>query len=132
HVPNTDFDPEQYWGLKGVRELSSRDRAVLRALYVYRDSVAKRHDRPPFKIMSNAAMVEMAIAKPRKLADFAKLQHFSALQVKRMGAEVLGVIKEALQGPAAAPRARRTPLPDAVVQRHDRLKDWRKRHAEKR
>ena len=131
-VPNTDFEPNQYWAVKGARDLSPRDRAALRGLFVYRDSVARRLDRPPFKVMSNAALLELAHVKPRKLADLAAVQHLSSLQVKRMGPEILGVIKEALQGPAAGPRARRTPLPDAVVQRHDQLKEWRKRQAESR
>lgn len=131
-VPNTDFDPDHYWNLKGARELSPRDRAILRALYVYRDSVAKRLDRPPFKVMSNAAILELAQRKPRKLADMADLHHLSSLQIRRMGPDVLGAIKDALRGPAAAPRTRREPLPDAVVQRHDRLKEWRKRHADGR
>jgi ribonuclease D len=131
-IPDTAFDAEGYWTVKGARELTPRERAVLRALYVYRDKLAHRLDRPPFKVMGNAALVELAQRKPRRMRDLAGMQHLSELQVTRMGAEILGVIKEALAGPAASPRARKQAPPDAVLQRHERLKEWRKRHAEKR
>ncbi len=132
NVPDTSFDPDDYWNVKGSRDLSPRERAVLRALYVYRDLVAKRLDRPPFKVLANPALIELAQRQPRKLVDLATIQHLGDLQIRRMGAEILGVIKDALQGPTATPRERRIPLPDIIVQRHDRLKEWRKYYAEKR
>ena len=53
--------PEEAWArLKGVRDLSPQERAVLREVYVFRDGEARRIGRPPYHVMSNEAMLALA------------------------------------------------------------------------
>ncbi|MCB0256415.1 MAG: ribonuclease D, partial [Anaerolineae bacterium] len=45
-----DFDPDGFWSVPGARDLSPKELAVLRELYIFRDQQASHEDRPPFKI----------------------------------------------------------------------------------
>ena len=43
--------------------------SILRELYLLRDARAREVDRPPFKVLGNRTLLEIAERKPRKLAD---------------------------------------------------------------
>jgi ribonuclease D len=52
-------DPEA-WRVKGGRHLKGRAAALLRELWHWRDAIAERADRPPFRVAANAFMLEWA------------------------------------------------------------------------
>lgn len=53
--------PEKaFWSAKGVRRLQPRQRAVFREVYLFRDTEAKKLDRPPFKVFSNDVILDVA------------------------------------------------------------------------
>ena len=60
-----DDDEEPFRRLKGIGALDRRSLAIVRALYDYRDGLAREADRPPFKIFSNDLIFEVAKIKPR-------------------------------------------------------------------
>ena len=53
-------DPETEWRVRGSHTLGPRAGAVLRALWHWREREAEAADRPPFHILSNAALVDAA------------------------------------------------------------------------
>jgi ribonuclease D len=55
-------DPPEvaYITLRGARRLSGRSLAVLRELYVFRDLEARRRGQPPYKVVSNQAIMELS------------------------------------------------------------------------
>lgn len=54
-------DPERQWRVKGWHQLKpGRGWAYLRAMWQWRDAEAQRVDYPPFKIMRNESLVEIA------------------------------------------------------------------------
>lgn len=53
-------DPETEWRVRGSHVLGARASAVLRALWHWRESEARGVDRPPFRILSNADLVDAA------------------------------------------------------------------------
>ena len=53
-------DPETEWRVKGSYTLGPRASAILRALWYWREDEARRADRPPFHVMSNADLVDAA------------------------------------------------------------------------
>ena len=60
-VRHSPQDPE--WGflsMKGSRDLDGRGLAVLRSLHGFREKEARRRDRPPFKVLSDAVLVALA------------------------------------------------------------------------
>ena len=95
---HTAHDAETgFLDVKGSKALDGKGLAVLRALYMFREREALRRDRPPFKVFSDAAMVELA-ANPR--ADVARVKGIGRYGRGREGA---GVRRALRQGLAAAP-----------------------------
>jgi ribonuclease D len=115
-------DPAAFWRVKGARELTPVQAGVLQALFAYREEQAQRIDRPPFKVMSEATLLELARSAPRRAAD---LRGLSPEQMRRYADGVLRAIEQGLRAPAPAP-----PLierePEEVRDRYDRLHTWRK------
>lgn len=79
------FDPEGWRRLKGARELDPAGRAVLRALFVAREERARAADRPPFKVLGEAAMLEIARRRPRTAEALERIPGVTPSVLKRMG-----------------------------------------------
>jgi ribonuclease D len=53
-------DPDLCWRVKGWQDLSPRELAMLRELWQWREEEAKAADRPPFKVLGNASLIDLA------------------------------------------------------------------------
>jgi ribonuclease D len=53
-------DPERQWRIKGAWDLKSSQAAFLRELWLWREREAQRADRPPFKILGDEALLNLA------------------------------------------------------------------------
>jgi ribonuclease D len=93
------FDEEGWRRLKGARELDAAGQAVLRALWLAREARASEVDRPPFKVLAEQTMVELARQRPASPEALARLPGLSAQVMRRMG----GAIEAALRAGPAAP-----------------------------
>ncbi|MGH7658549.1 MAG: ribonuclease D, partial [Gemmatimonadales bacterium] len=67
-------DPDRFWRLKGAKALRGRSLAVLRELHEWRERVAKRADRAPFRIMNNEALIILAREQPRTMEALKKIR----------------------------------------------------------
>ncbi len=129
HPNNQTFDPDGFWSLNGVRDLSRSQQAVLRALYIFREQEAERQDRPPFKVMGNATLLQLAQKAPKSENELYAIQGMSDGQIRRYGRQLLAVIRQGLQDkpptrPYHGPR-----LPEEVINRYETLHNWRKQQA---
>ena len=88
------FDPEGYRRVKGANELDLAGRAVLRTLYVAREERARAADRPPFKVIADATLVEIAHRRPRCPAELARLPGVTPSVLRRMGDAILAALGE--------------------------------------
>ena len=61
----TESSDEDFWKLHGARDLSPEKAAILKSLFQFREEQAAAQDRPPFKIISNQALVEIAQISPK-------------------------------------------------------------------
>ncbi len=52
-------DPEDVWRIKGAGRLSRRQLACLREIWRWRDTLARRVNRPPFKVLQNHRILEL-------------------------------------------------------------------------
>jgi ribonuclease D len=86
------FDPEGYRRIKGGRELDPAGRAILRALYLAREDRARAVDRPPFKVLADQTMVEIARRRPRTPAELGRLPGVTPSVLKRMGDAILAAV----------------------------------------
>jgi ribonuclease D len=94
-----DSDEEPFRRLKGLGALDRRSLAVVRALYEYRDGLAREADRPPFKIYSNDLIFELAKVKPVTLQEFGVIKGVSGYHRGRYGRDIIRLVEEALAIP---------------------------------
>ena len=88
------FDPEGWRKLKGARELDAAGRTVLRALWVAREERASALDRPPFKVMAEQSMLEVARRRPGSEAELLRVPGVTTVVLRRMGDAVLAAIRD--------------------------------------
>jgi ribonuclease D len=126
-----EIDPLAFWRIDGASRLPPRQAAVLKELHAVREEEARRADRPPFKVMNDAVLLELARRAPSDAAGLHGVPGLSEGQVRRYADTVLQAVRRGLQAPAVRPPPR--PLEDeAVVQRYQRLHEWRKKKARAR
>ena len=124
-------NPNAFWRVNGARDLAPGQAAVLRELYEYREQQAERADRPPFKVMSDQTLLEIARAAPASLADLEGVPGMTPQQIRRHGANLLKAVRRGQSGPPARPPHYERE-PDSVRERYDLLHQWRKRKAQAR
>jgi ribonuclease D len=124
-----------YLNFKGAGKLDSRSLAVLEALLGFRRKIARRKDKPLFKIFGNRSLFDLAGKKPLNLKQLEKTGALSARQIHMYGGELLAVMQAAMrlsedQLPVyPRKKARRVSL--AVAGRVKALKSWRDRQAQR-
>jgi ribonuclease D len=125
------FSEDDFWRIRGARELSRREQVVLRELNVMRDQRARQNNRPAFKIVSDAVLLAVARMKPRSLASLRKVRGLSPLMLRRLGDDILAAVQRGLERdesvvtpPQRGERRRQDP---GASRRLDALKEWRRR-----
>lgn len=128
-APERVDDGTAYLGVKGARDLPPRQLAVMRALWARRDELARLVDRPPFKVIPEATLLELARACPREPAALAAVPGVTPRVRARWGDALLDAIEAACRLPEAElPRLERRPrprVPAAVSRRVEALRRWR-------
>lgn len=120
-----------FWHLNGARDLKPAQAAVLREVYHYRERQAERANRPPFKILSEQTLMEIAQRCPRSPDDLRALSGMTPGQMERHAQALLLAVQHGLAAaPPHPPRQMREA--DDVRERYDRLHLWRKRKAQAR
>jgi ribonuclease D len=89
------FDPEGWRRLKGARDLDPAGREILRALYVAREERASAVDRPPFKVLGESAMLEIARRRPTTLEALGRIPGVTPSVLKRMGEALRAAVEAA-------------------------------------
>jgi ribonuclease D len=128
---NAGPDPAAFWRVKGARDVTPAQAAVLQALFAYREQQAERTDRPPFKVMGEATLMALVRCAPRDAAGLQGVPGMTPEQIHRHAEGVLRAIQQGLAAPAQrAPQVDRES--DEVRDRYDRLHTWRKDRARAR
>lgn len=121
----TETCADDFWKIHGARDLSPEKAAVLKALYNFRQAVAKAQNKPLFKILSNQALIELATACPKHQADLLERSTLHERQVRRYGPGLLVAVQEGLQAPPEHPPNHVRPR-NSVLNRMEILQEWRK------
>jgi ribonuclease D len=93
------FDPEGWRRMRGARELEPGGRDLLRALWLLREERARALDRPPFKVLADATMLEVARRRPRTVEELGRIAGMTPSVLRRVGREILDAVEGA--APAA-------------------------------
>ncbi len=138
------FDAEGWQKMKAARTFDGRGRAVLRALYLLRDARARDLDRPPFKVLSDLFLAEVARRLPKSAEQLIAIPGANASMIKRLERELLAAVESGLAAPpppkphpgqrkGGPPWKRGSSQLDPEIEgRYERLRGWRKQRAEAR
>ncbi|MGA7614900.1 MAG: ribonuclease D [Thermoanaerobaculia bacterium] len=121
-----DEDQERFRKIKGAAKLDRRSLALLAKLYQWRDGRARRADKPPFRILGNEAMIEIARTFPEETRELLKIKGVSSYHLSHFADEILGAVRDARQLDESELPEKIDPRPwrrdNALERRIDRLK----------
>jgi len=88
--------------VKGARDLSRRELAVLRELVQWRDGVAAQLDRATFRIVGNEQLLEIARRQPASADLLSGIKGVPRGMVESRGGEIIGAVARGLAVPENA------------------------------
>ena len=128
-----DEDAEPWRKLKSISGLDRRSLAILRDLHHWRDSLARKADRPPFKIIGNDSIIEIAKEKPQTTRELEAVKSVARYHSDRYGRDLLQIVRRALEIAEDELPEKNEPRPwirdRALESRIERLKKVRDRFA---
>jgi ribonuclease D len=92
---------EGFLRLKGARDLSRRELAVLREVANWRDTVAAQLDRATFRVMGNEVLFELARTTPRSVAELAAIKGMPKGILERAGSDIVAAVRRGSEAPEA-------------------------------
>ncbi|HJV34597.1 MAG TPA: HRDC domain-containing protein [Geomonas sp.] len=114
---------------KGANKMKPRELAVLEELLRFRDEKAKAADLPPFRILGNDLLRELAEKQPRNNFELVGIHTMSSKLIERLGRGLLQAVSAGLAVPQEKlPQAQpgRRPVLDRLQdERVKKLKVWR-------
>lgn len=128
-----EFDPDGYAKIKGANGLSPAEKGVLKELFCLRNSVAEERDVPPFKVLGNHVLMELAARMPSTMNDIDGLKGFPKGRRRSLGRDTLAAVQRGRQNPITKkvqPQSRTPRLDDEPFELHERLRSWRRERAE--
>ena len=97
----TEAEMEGFLRLKGARDLTRRELAVLREVSNWRDKMAEQLDRATFRVMSNEVLFELARSTPRNVTGLSSIKGMPKGMIERGGADLVAAIRRGLEAPEA-------------------------------
>jgi ribonuclease D len=133
--PNTNDVQPLYVNFKGAGKLDPRSLAFLEALLQCRQEIARKKDRPLFRIIGSRSLLDLANTRPINLKQLEKTGALSPKQIGMYGRQVLvamnSAFKIAPKDLPVYPRRKALRVPAAAAERVKYLRKWRDRQAKK-
>jgi ribonuclease D len=121
---------DSFMRMKGARDLTRRQLALLRELVRWRDQVSSELDRATFRVVGNEALLEIARRAPRSKDDLSRIKGMPRAMLENRHKEILSAVREGLAVPETslprfprAPRWERDPDYEARVARLKAVRD---------
>jgi ribonuclease D len=92
---------EGFLRLKGARDLSRQELAILREVANWRDTVAAQLDRATFRVMGNEVLFELARRAPKSVSELSAIKGMPKGMIERGGADIIAAIRRGLEVPEA-------------------------------
>jgi ribonuclease D len=92
---------EGFLRLKGARDLSRRELAVLREVANWRDTVAAQLDRATFRVIGNEALFEIARRPPMNTSELGTIKGMPKGMIERAGADIVAAVRHGMEVPEA-------------------------------
>ena len=95
--PDREFDRLGYLKIKGARSLDPQSLSLLRELFLERDKRAREIDRPPFKVLGNRTLLEIAQRQPASAEQLTRIKGVTDLILRRFGRDILAAVKRGMK-----------------------------------
>jgi ribonuclease D len=122
-------DERTFWQMRSVREVPREQHGVIETLWQWREREARAVDRPPFKVVNDSVLVDLAKRQPAVLDDLYDVPGLSSLQVRRYGVSLLRAVQAGQAQPLPEfPNGDGRPehlLEKSAQARYDALRRWR-------
>jgi ribonuclease D len=105
---------EAFLRIKGARDLTRRELAVLREVTQWRDATAHALDRSTFRVVANDVLLEVSRRQPKDIETLVAIKGMPRGMVERAGADVLAGV------------ARGVAVPEAQLPRFPKSARWEK------
>ena len=126
-------ETDGYLRVKGAKGLPPRSLAAFRELHRWRETVAEREDKAPFRVIGNDSLLAVSRVLPATLADLTPIKELPASLARRHGEALMdGVARARALSESELPRLERIPRPPkdpGFDERVERLKAVRNRIA---
>jgi ribonuclease D len=91
-----DDSSQAFLRIKGARDLTRRELALLRELVPWRDSVAREVDRATFRVMGNEVLLDIARTAPKTARELSLLKGMPRGILERGGHAILAAVQRGL------------------------------------
>lgn len=89
---NGQNQSERYRKIRGASNLTKKELAILKNLFLWRDGVAKRRDRPRGHIIKDTGLIEISRLQPKEIETLKTKTSLSDKAVSRYGKNILAII----------------------------------------
>jgi len=90
---DTEDDREAFLRMKGARDLTRRQLALLRELVSWRDDVAKALDRATFRVVSNETLLDISRAAPTNRATLGAVKGMPRGMLESRSSDILAAVE---------------------------------------
>jgi len=127
-------DTHSFWRLALPNQLPLEQCAILQAVYDTRERIAQRRDMPPFKIVADQTLVNIArtVPLPTRVHDLRHISGIAQSQSERYGEALIEAVRAGLSAPLPKPPPPDPPADPLMVERYSALREWRKGRAAQR
>ncbi len=120
------FDPDDFWRIKGAKDLTPSQQGVLRELFILRDKIARRIDRPPFKVMNDNTLIKLAKEQPLHSGQLQQIKGVGEKLLQHNGSDILRAIRQGQAAPYPQYQPPNNHSPDdSTLARYETLRQWR-------
>ncbi len=119
------FEARDFWRIKRARELEPQQQAILRELFILRDKIARRIDRPPFKVMNDHVLVELAREQPRHNRALKQIKGLGKRLAHYEGDEILRAIQAGQKASPPRYHSNSQRHDEKTMDRYETLRHWR-------
>lgn len=113
-------DPgSSYLRLKGAKALDRRALAILREVYIWRETTSAKLDRAAFRVVGNEVLFQLAEHPVRTLEELGRVKGIGRDSLERRGSDILAAVERGLALPdRELPRVERAPrrVPDPAFE----------------
>jgi ribonuclease D len=98
---DADDAGDAFLRIKGARDLTRRELAVLRELAQWRDTIAREIDRATFRVIGNEQLLEISRLQPRSRDDLGRIKGVGRGLLEQRTREIVAAVERGLAVPEA-------------------------------